>query len=76
MSSRGATSWSSTPTCAILADGPHEEIAAFREFMGHTTPWYSIADVDDPTVGVTGRIACFLRRDDKIHLSRARDERR
>jgi predicted dithiol-disulfide oxidoreductase (DUF899 family) len=56
-------------TFAILADGPYEEIAAFREFMGHTTPWYSIVHVDEPTVGVTGRIACFLRRDDKIYLT-------
>jgi predicted dithiol-disulfide oxidoreductase (DUF899 family) len=56
-------------TFAILGDGPYEEIAAFRDFMGHTTPWYSIADVDDPTVGVTGRIACYLRRDGKIYLT-------
>ncbi len=56
-------------TFAILADGPFEEIAAFREFMGYTTPWYSIADVDHPTVGVAGRIACFVRRDDGIYLT-------
>ena len=56
-------------TFAVLADGPYDEIAAFREFMGHTTPWYSNAGVDDPTVGHEGRIACYLRRDDAIYLT-------
>ena len=55
-------------TFAILGDGPYEEIAAFRDFMGDTAPWYSIAHGDDPTVGVAGRISC-LRRDDKIYLT-------
>jgi predicted dithiol-disulfide oxidoreductase (DUF899 family) len=54
---------------AVLGDGPWEELAAFRDFMGYTTPWYSIADVDDPTVGVAGRISCYLRRDDGIYLT-------
>ena len=27
-------------TFAILGNGPYEEIAAFRDFMGYTTPWY------------------------------------
>jgi len=52
-------------TFAILGDGPYEEIAAFRDFMGYTVPWYSIAHLDDPTVGVAGRISCYLRREDK-----------
>ena len=30
-------------TFAILGNGPYEEIAAFRDFMGYTTPWYSNA---------------------------------
>ena len=50
-------------TFAILADGPYEEIAAFRDFMGYTTPWYSNAHLDDPTVGHSGRICCYLRRE-------------
>jgi hypothetical protein len=37
-------------TFAILSDGPYEELAAFRDFMGYTTPWYSNANLDDPTV--------------------------
>ena len=43
---------------AILAQGPYEQIAAFREFMGYTTPWYSNAHVEDPTVGHSGRVCC------------------
>jgi predicted dithiol-disulfide oxidoreductase (DUF899 family) len=56
-------------TFAILSDGPYEELAAFRDFMGYTAPWYSNAHVDDPTVGHTGRIACYLRREDRIYLT-------
>src|SRR5688572_10717007 len=56
-------------TFAILGDGPYEEIAAFRDFMGYTAPWYSNAHLDDPTVGVAGRISCYLRREDKIYLT-------
>jgi predicted dithiol-disulfide oxidoreductase (DUF899 family) len=56
-------------TFAFLVDGPWEEIAAFRDFMGYTAPWYSSAHLDDPTVGVPGRICCYLRRDDKIYLT-------
>jgi predicted dithiol-disulfide oxidoreductase (DUF899 family) len=56
-------------TFAILSNGPYEEIAAFRDFMGYTAPWYSNAHLDDPTVGHEGRIACYLRREDKIYLT-------
>ncbi len=56
-------------TFAVLVDGPYEEIAAFAEFMGYTVPWYSNADVDDPTVGVPGRISCYLRRGDDVYLT-------
>jgi predicted dithiol-disulfide oxidoreductase (DUF899 family) len=56
-------------TFAILGDGPYDEIAAFRDFMGYTTPWYSNAHLDDPTVGVAGRISCYLRRGDRIYLT-------
>ena len=56
-------------TFAVLGDGPYEEIAAFRDFMGYTAPWYSNAHLDEPTVGVAGRISCYLRRDDRIYLT-------
>jgi predicted dithiol-disulfide oxidoreductase (DUF899 family) len=54
---------------AILAQGPYEQIAAFREFMGYTTPWYSNAHVEDPTVGHSGRVCCYLRREGRIYLT-------
>jgi len=57
------------PWSGLLASGSYEEIAAFRDFMGYTAPWYSNAHLDDPTVGVAGRISCYLRREDKIYLT-------
>jgi predicted dithiol-disulfide oxidoreductase (DUF899 family) len=30
-------------TFAILGDGPYEEIASFRDFMGYTAPWRACA---------------------------------
>ncbi len=56
-------------TFAVLARGPYEELAAFRDFMGYTTPWYSNAHLDDPTVSHEGWIACYLRREGKIYLT-------
>ncbi len=56
-------------TFAILAPGPYAEIAAYREFMGYTTPWYSNAHLDHPTVAHSGRLACYLRREGRIYLT-------
>jgi predicted dithiol-disulfide oxidoreductase (DUF899 family) len=56
-------------TFAVLAPGPYEELAAFRDFMGYTTPWYSTAHLDHPTMAHSGRLACYLRRDGKIYLT-------
>ncbi len=56
-------------TFAFLVDGPPEEVAPFWDLMGYTTPWWSNAGVDDPTVGHAGRIACYLGREDGIFLT-------
>ena len=56
-------------TFAILAPGPYDELAEYREVMGYTTPWYSTAAVEDPTVAHSGRLACFLRNEDGIYLT-------
>jgi predicted dithiol-disulfide oxidoreductase (DUF899 family) len=56
-------------TFAILCEGPYEEIAAFRDFMGYTAPWYSNAHLEHPTVAHAGRLACYLRREEKIYLT-------
>ena len=54
-------------TFAILGDGPYEEIAAFRDFMGYTVPWFSAHGIDDPVLGRDfGAIACFLRVGDRV----------
>jgi predicted dithiol-disulfide oxidoreductase (DUF899 family) len=37
--------------------------------MGYTTPWYSTAHLDHPTVAHSGRLACFLRRKDGMYLT-------
>lgn len=56
-------------TFAILAPGPYEEIAAFRDFMGYTTPWYSTAHLEHPTMAHSGHLACYLRREGRIYLT-------
>lgn len=60
---------------AVLCEGPWGEVAPFRDFMGYTLPWYSIAEVDDPAVaaGISdddrGLIACYLRVGDRVFLT-------
>lgn len=54
---------------AIFGDGPYEELARFREFMGHRQPWYSNYQIDEPALGGTGRLACYLRRGDRAYLT-------
>jgi len=59
---------------AVFCEGPWEEIAPFREFMGYTLPWYSMLGVEDQAVGVglidePGYIACYLRAGDRVFLT-------
>jgi predicted dithiol-disulfide oxidoreductase (DUF899 family) len=53
-------------TYAVFSQGPYEESAAFREFMGYAWPWYSAAESDPALVDGRGFgfIACYLRDDD------------
>jgi predicted dithiol-disulfide oxidoreductase (DUF899 family) len=49
-------------TYAVFSSGPLDEILAYRDFMGWTTPWYSTAD----SAGVLatrdgGDLRCYLR---------------
>jgi predicted dithiol-disulfide oxidoreductase (DUF899 family) len=55
-------------TFAIFGAGPYEELARFREFMGHSHPWYSNYQVDDPAIGGVG-LACYLRQGDRVFLT-------
>jgi predicted dithiol-disulfide oxidoreductase (DUF899 family) len=55
---------------AVVCEGPWDEVAAFRDFMGYELPWYSSAGVDDPVLGEDfGVIACFLRVGERIFLT-------
>lgn len=59
---------------AVFCEGPWDEIVPFREFMGYTLPWYSMAGVEDRGVGdgvvdEPGHISCYLRLDDKVFLT-------
>jgi predicted dithiol-disulfide oxidoreductase (DUF899 family) len=61
-------------TFAILCEGPYQELAPFREFMGYTHPWYSTADVDDPAFPDEA-LVCFLRLGERIFLTYQTDGR-
>lgn len=54
---------------AIFSPAPYEEMARYREFMGHQHPWYSNYQVEDPAVGGSGYLVCFLRQGDRIFLT-------
>ncbi|MEV6816790.1 DUF899 family protein [Micromonospora sp. NPDC051296] len=56
-------------TFAVFGEGPYEELAPFREFMGYTHPWYSTYGVDEPAFAESGAIACYLRQDDRVYLT-------
>jgi predicted dithiol-disulfide oxidoreductase (DUF899 family) len=56
-------------TFAVFGEGPYEEMAPFREFMGYTHPWYSTYGIDNPAIAGGGSIACFLRRGDRVFLT-------
>lgn len=55
---------------AVLCEGPWEEVAPFREFMGYVVPWFSTHAIDDPLFSGSGA-ACFLRRGDRVFLTYA-----
>ncbi|WP_341719747.1 DUF899 family protein [Micromonospora sp. FIMYZ51] len=54
---------------AVFGEGPYEELAPFREFMGYTHPWYSTYGVEEPAFAESGAIACYLRRGDRVFLT-------
>jgi predicted dithiol-disulfide oxidoreductase (DUF899 family) len=57
-------------TYAVLCQGPYEESARYRDFMGWTMPWYSaLPSLDTLLVGRTVgmmHIVCYVRDDDRI----------
>jgi predicted dithiol-disulfide oxidoreductase (DUF899 family) len=57
-------------TYATFCQGPYEESARYRDFMGWDVPWYSIYDA--PEALLAGRrfnrfyLVCYLRHDDRV----------
>jgi predicted dithiol-disulfide oxidoreductase (DUF899 family) len=57
-------------TLAVLCQGPYDESARYREFMGWDVPWYSAADSLDTLL--TGRqiglfhLVCYVREGDRV----------
>lgn len=48
---------------AVFSAGPWDELAAYRSFMGWSTPWYSTADAGSalPKIRDGGDLRCYLR---------------
>jgi predicted dithiol-disulfide oxidoreductase (DUF899 family) len=55
---------------AVLCEGPYEEAARYREFMGYPVPWYSVPDesvdrlIADRSFGL---LVSYLRHGDKVY---------
>jgi hypothetical protein len=45
-----------TGRLAVFSEGPYEDIAPFREFMGYAHPWYSTYAALEPPV--SGQLTC------------------
>jgi predicted dithiol-disulfide oxidoreductase (DUF899 family) len=55
-------------TFAVLSEGPYDESAAFRDFMGYSYPWYSARDSDPALTDGRGFgfTACYVRDGDRV----------
>ena len=55
---------------AVFSSGPFNEIVAYRDFMGWTSPWYSTADSGDMLATRSGGdLRCYLRTGDQVFES-------
>lgn len=57
-------------TYATFCQGPYEESARYRDFMGWTFPWYAVPeDAVEPLVGDpdAGFLVCYLRDGDRVY---------
>ena len=59
---------------AIWCEGPYEEFAPFRTFMGYQMPWYSVHGVEERGVS-DGWLNAYLRIGDRIFLTYTTDGR-
>lgn len=55
-------------TFATFSEGPYEESACYRDFMGYEMPWYSARDSADALIAGRGfgMIVCYLRDGDRV----------
>jgi predicted dithiol-disulfide oxidoreductase (DUF899 family) len=55
-------------TFAIFCQGPYQESAAYRDFLGWEVPWYSAAGSADALLAGRwfGMQVCYLRRGDRV----------
>jgi predicted dithiol-disulfide oxidoreductase (DUF899 family) len=55
-------------TYATFCEGPYDESARYRDFMGWQMPWYSAAGSIEALLGETsiGGYACYLRDGDRV----------
>ena len=55
-------------TFATFSEGPYEESARYRDFMGYKMPWYSARDSADALLAGRwyGMIVCYLRDGDRV----------
>lgn len=57
-------------TYAVFSQGPYEELAAYREFMGWTMQWYSTEQAGDALKTRNGGdLRSFLNHDGKVFLT-------
>jgi len=55
-------------TYATFCEGPYEDSARYRDFMGWDVPWYSAQDSDDALLDGRGYglLVCYLRQGDRV----------
>src|SRR5258708_20102492 len=55
-------------TYATFCEGPYEESARYRDFMGWDVPWYSAQDAADALLAGRGfgMLVCYLRHGDRV----------
>jgi len=59
---------------AVWCEGPYDEYAPYREFMGYEVPWYSVHGVDEPGIS-DGWITVYIRDGDRIFQTYETDGR-
>ncbi len=62
-------------TFAVWCEGPYDEFAPYRDFMGYQAPWYSRYGLDVPGITDDGGISVYLRAGDRVFLTYDTDYR-